>query len=90
MITAILLGGAGLFVLCAAFGFRITFFSPDNVQNDIHNIPNGEQYQAQRDVMHAMIAEMDAVPFERVTTCSHDGLQLSGRCRVRIISRFSK
>ena len=78
-IIAVVLGGAVLYALCTAIGFRITFLSPDKVQNDIYNIPDGEQYQVQRDVMYAMIAEMDAVPFEWVSIRSHDGLLLSGR-----------
>ena len=71
---------AVLFVLCIAYTtYRMAFYSPRNGQNDIHNIPDGEQYQAGRDKMIKMIDDLAAIPFERVYITSHDGLRLSGR-----------
>lgn len=59
--------------------YRITFYSPDKTQNDIHFMPPDEQTDARREEMLAMIDAFDAIPFEQVYTTSHDGLKLAAR-----------
>ena len=75
----ILLIAAAALAAGVLYAWCVTFRSPDKVQNDIFNIPDGEQYQHQRDVMYQMIRDMDAIPFQRVTIRSRDGLTLSAR-----------
>lgn len=59
--------------------YRIAFYSPDKTQNDIHFMPPDEQTDARREEMIAMIDAFDAIPYEKVTTRSHDGLTLAAR-----------
>ena len=67
-------------ILCISYiTYRIAFHSPNAVQNDIHKLPPGEQYEAQKDVMLALIDTLAPVPFEPVSITSRDGLRLTGR-----------
>jgi len=69
-------------LLCLAitfFCYRIAFLSPDKTQDNIYNIPSGQQYQQQREVMRAMIRDMAAVPCQKVTITSRAGMRLSAR-----------
>lgn len=79
----IALGVIAFFLLAtlviAYITYRITFYSPDKIQNDIHYMPPDEQTDARRDEMLAMIDAFDAIPYEDVTTTSHDGLKLHAR-----------
>lgn len=59
--------------------YRVVFYAPNKVQNNIYNIPSGAQYEAQRDTMLHMIHELAAQPFEQVFTTSLDGLKLTGK-----------
>lgn len=73
-----------LILLCALLAaayipYRIVFYSPQKGQNDIHNLPRGEQYEIKRERMTAMIDEMAALPYEQVFIRSRDGLKLAGR-----------
>lgn len=68
-----------LTIVIAYITYRITFYSPDKTQNDIHFIPPDEQTDARRDEMIAMIDAFDAIPYKAVTTKSHDGLTLAAR-----------
>ncbi|MBR2667596.1 MAG: alpha/beta hydrolase [Oscillospiraceae bacterium] len=67
-------------ILCTSYiTYRIAFYSPKANQNDIHKLPPGEQYEAQKDVMLALIDALAPVPFEPVSITSRDGLRLTGR-----------
>lgn len=57
------------------FAFGVKRVHPENA----HNIPNGEQYRPERARMTKMIDDMLAVPCDRVSITSRDGLTLSAR-----------
>lgn len=44
-----------------------------------HMLPHGEQYEPFHDEMHALIDEIERLPYESVSIRSHDGLTLGGR-----------
>lgn len=72
----------GLFcftLLLSAVTYYITFYTPHKGQLSVYNIPKGPQYKQNRELMRALIDEMNKRPYERVFTRSHDGLLLSGR-----------
>ncbi len=75
----ILIGLFGLALLFSALTYYITFYTPHKNQLSVYNIPKGDQYKQNREVMHRLIDEMDKRPYERVFTRSRDGLLLSGR-----------
>jgi len=64
--------------------YCIAFRSPDKTQNDIYNIPPGEQYQAQRPRMRKLIEELAAVPYEEVFITNREGLRLRGQYYHRV------
>lgn len=68
-----------LVLALAWIAYRVPFYSPLNRQEDIYDIPSGEQYQARREQMCALIREMDAIPCEIVNITSYDGTGLAGR-----------
>ena len=59
--------------------YRLAFYSPDGKQNEDTNLPPGEQMDAFREKTLANIARLQAMPYERVTITSRDGLTLAGR-----------
>lgn len=80
MIAAIIVTSVAVLLLLAAYlCYYLTFYSPHRNQNDIYNLPKGEQYDCYHPTMRQMIAEMDAVPFEQVFIQSHDGKKLTAR-----------
>ncbi len=67
-------------VLAVSFiAYRVAFYAPANHREDIYDIPSGEQYQSQKDVMCDLIRQMDAIDCERVSITSYDGLRLCAR-----------
>lgn len=66
-----------IFILFGVFCF--TFWNFRWHSELPHSIPNGPQYQDQREYMRHLIDEMLAVPCERICIRSHDGLLLSAR-----------
>lgn len=80
MVLLIVLAVILLAVLAATYWvYRFAFYSPKAGQNDLHRIPNGEQYQASRAVMHELISALEALPYEKVSILSRDGLTLNGK-----------
>ena len=79
--TAAALGGAAAAsLLGAAWGaYRFVFVSPMVCRTDIHHISQGEQYDALRDEMHAMIDDLAAIPCVRVSMTARDGTPLQAR-----------
>ena len=76
IIAAVLL----LIILFTAYiTWRIAFYNPLAREETPYELPKGEQYEQGREGMLALIAEMDALPFERVSITARDGMQLSGR-----------
>ncbi len=59
--------------------WRIALRSPNKTQNDDHHLSNDAQTQSFREHIYDMIDELNAIPFERVSISSRDGLRLSGR-----------
>lgn len=78
--TAIAIAAAAAVFFVFIYGiFAFTFRTPRKHPEKPREIPNGEQYQHQREWMTRMIEDMLVAPCERVTTRSFDGLTLSAR-----------
>lgn len=79
----IALGVLGLLLLCLAALLLVCYFLPfyqrPHKKEDHYRLPDSPHFNTNRDKMYALIAEMEAVPFERVYTESFDGLRLSAR-----------
>ncbi len=80
MTTAVIIAASLLFIVMAAIYavYRIAFYSPRGNQNDIYNLPEGEQYDLEADRMRAMVERLAVIPYESVSIVSHDGLRLQG------------
>lgn len=65
-----------MFFLILCYVYRIAFYK---TQNDIYNIPTGEQYDPHRQKMCELIDDLKDRPFEEVYVTSYDGLKLYGR-----------
>lgn len=81
-IVGIVLAALILLTLIAAYYcYRRVFYSPPRKQlsENEYEIPDGEIYEVYRDKMIAWMKEMRAMPFERVSVTSFDGLTLRGR-----------
>ncbi|MBO4406613.1 MAG: alpha/beta hydrolase, partial [Clostridia bacterium] len=70
-----------LLLFYAAIGgvYWIAFYSPHKGQNDVYRLDEVTDDPAEKEKMRAMIARLDAVPFEPVEIRSSDGLTLRGR-----------
>lgn len=73
-----------IFLVCMIFGvlyavFRKVFYCPPNKRKDIYELPDGEQYQEQREYMLSLIRDVAAQPYEWVSITSRDGLKLMGK-----------
>lgn len=73
----------GLVLLCLTVILLIAYFKPfyqrHHKTEDHYRLPEGRHFLQNRDKMLSLIAEMEAVPFERVYATSFDGLKLSAR-----------
>ncbi len=66
--------------LCAIFYvYYVAFYSRKKGQDDIYNIPAGEQYDVHKDEMLSLIKKLENIECEDVYTTSFDGLKLHGR-----------
>jgi len=80
MTAVLLIPGAALLALLITYvTYRLCFYSPHKGQNDIYSYPTQEQYLPYHDAAVEMIRAMAAVPCERVSIRSRDGLRLTGR-----------
>ena len=73
-----------LFLFLLFFGvlygvYRYIFYSPDKTQNDDYTLAEGSHSDQKRRQICAMIDAVRAIPYEKVTIRSHDGLTLCGR-----------
>ncbi len=59
--------------------YLYVFYSPRGNQNDDMNIAHTEQMDPLRDTIAEMVRRQLAIPYERVTVISFDGLTLAGR-----------
>lgn len=80
------LGGFCLLVIAAVLGggyyaYRLAFYSSSREKRtaDVHKLPVGEQYDEAADLMHKLIDDAVAVPFEGVQIQSYDKKTLFGR-----------
>ncbi len=72
--------GAGAAVLAGSYYAYWEAFKRDpKRQADPHEIPDIGQFGCYKEEMHRNIDRTMAVPYERVTTVSHDGLELSAK-----------
>ncbi len=68
-----------LLVLAVCYAmYRYALYAPIGAQNDPHHVPRGEQYDPKRQEMLRLIDELLALPSERVSITSQDGLKLAG------------
>lgn len=80
MAAAIILGVVlFLILLISFFTYILVFYSPLQQQNDVYNLPPGEQYEKHYDSMKAMIYKLANMPCEKVSTVSRDGIKLTGK-----------
>ena len=76
---------AGLFLLIllvltvSYITYRIAFYVSPRQKDGGIPLPGGEQYAAVKHITSPLMAEMAALPFERIYIRSHDGLMLAGR-----------
>mgnify|MGYP001117318828 CR=1 FL=1 len=68
---------AGRFFLWLAY--RKAFYSPEERKEDIYALPQGEQYENERQRMLSLIREMDEIPYEAVSISAQDGTKLAAR-----------
>ena len=59
--------------------YRKAFYAVPNPDPNNYELPNSEQYRANKERMYSLIKELEDIPFEEVTITSHDGLKLYGR-----------
>ena len=68
-----------LSVLIVWYSYRTAFYSPEKRMEDHYAIPEGEQYEKERQRMLSLIREMDEIPFKTVTISAQDGTKLAAR-----------
>jgi len=70
----------GVFLLILLGIYRLAFYVPVRERSERpHDIPSSEQYLPERDRIHRLVDDLLAVPCERVTVRSFDGLLLGAR-----------
>lgn len=65
-------------VIVCLFSFKITFYRSRKDDN-IYNIPPGEDYQTQKDYFVSLIDNFNKISYEDVYITAFDGLKLHGR-----------
>lgn len=76
VIAAMLLAGV---LLMSYYAYRVTFYSPKDHEEKIFDLPTGEQYDSQREVVHRCVRALNEVPCEEVSIRSFDGKRLCAR-----------
>lgn len=66
-------------LLIAGFSYRTAFYSSAHRKEDPYALPQGEQYEIERQRMLSLIRQMDDIPYEPVTISAHDGTKLAAR-----------
>ena len=77
LILLILLLAIAVLLIGTRWAFNRAFAPPKGL--DPLALPEGEQYARGRERMEALIAEMDAIPYESVTITARDGTRLFAR-----------
>lgn len=79
-IIAVIASIAAAFTLIISYiTYRFAFFNSNRVPDDPHRIPNGPKYDCLKDEIHELIDSTLAIPYERVSIRSRDGLKLSAK-----------
>ena len=68
-----------LSVLIVWYSYRTAFYSPEKRKEYHYAIPEGEQYEKERQRMLSLIRQMDETPYEAVTISARDGTKLAAR-----------
>lgn len=68
-----------LAVLIAWYSYRTAFYSSANRKEDHYALPQGEQYEKERQRMLSLIRQMDGIPYEPVSISARDGTRLFAR-----------
>lgn len=80
VILGVVIGMIALVVLLGAYyAYRVAFYSPRDHEENIYDLPMGEQYDGKREVLHRCVRALSEVPFEEVRITSFDGKTLFGR-----------
>ena len=66
-------------LLIAGFSYRTAFYSSAHRKEDHYALPQGEQYEKERQRMLSLIREMDGIPFEPISISAYDGTRLFAR-----------
>lgn len=72
----------GLILVCLIISYityRICFYSPHKGQNNIYNVPQGEQYDRNKKRTLEMITHTASLPYEPVEIINRSGMKLTGR-----------
>ncbi|MCH5152129.1 MAG: alpha/beta hydrolase [Clostridiales bacterium] len=59
--------------------YTVVFYVSARHKENPYLLPKGEQFEENRDVMYALIKEMEEIPFERVYLTAVDGKKLSAK-----------
>lgn len=79
------IAGASLGALALAFTgisyatYRIAFYCSRKKEENVYELPKGDDYEKCGPVMNRLINELLTVPYEQVYIKSHDGLKLAAR-----------
>lgn len=68
---------AGLLV--CVYAYRVAFYVSPRLKKQKPSVPQGAQYQGERERMLALIRELEEIPYEPVTIRARDGMVLAGR-----------
>lgn len=80
LVLAVVIAMAALVVFVGAYyAYRVAFYVPEDHQENIYDLPMGEQYDDRREVLHRCVKAFSEVPFEQVNIRSFDGKMLYGR-----------
>lgn len=71
-LLALVLGGA-------YYAYRVAFYVSPKYQQDIYELPRGENSQEKKRILRLCIQKLNALPYEAVTITSSDGKKLFGR-----------
>ena len=66
-------------LLIAGFSYRTAFYSSAHRKEDHYALPQGEQYEKERQRMLSLIRRMDDIPYESVSISARDGTRLFAR-----------
>ena len=80
IIACCIVGAFFLLVFMPAWiSYSIVFYTSTRHKENPYILPKGEQFEENRDIMYALIKEMEEIPYERVHITAVDGKRLSAR-----------